>query len=166
MVGLLDIGQISESVSVRGKDVEVKGISGRGILVLLDKFPEVKELLTTQSGVTAEDLVRITPDAVAAVIAAGCGYPGNKEAEEFADQLTVGEQVELIDAIFRVTFPEGVGPFVEKLTKLVGVEEGEGAFGWDRATNLREQSKSSSPQDTHPKPPGDTPQDKSPDGSS
>ena len=58
---------------------------------------------------------------VAAIIAAGCGYPGDEIAEDVASRLTIEAQVDLLSATLRLTLPGGFGPFVEKLTALGGL---------------------------------------------
>jgi hypothetical protein len=60
-------------------------------------------------------------DAVAAIIAAGCGYPGDEQAEAVAGKLAIDAQADLIAAIVHLTLPAGLGPFVEKLTALGGI---------------------------------------------
>ena len=60
-------------------------------------------------------------DAVAAIIAAGCGYPGDEKAEVVAGQLSLDAQADLLASILRLTLPKGIGPFVEKLTALGGI---------------------------------------------
>ena len=42
-------------------------------------------------------------DAVAAIIAAGCGYPGDETAETVAGKLSLDAQAELLAAILRWT---------------------------------------------------------------
>ena len=59
-------------------------------------------------------------DAVAAIIAAGCGYPADDKAESVAARLSLDAQADLLAVILRLTLPKGVGPFVEKLTALGG----------------------------------------------
>jgi hypothetical protein len=118
MVGLLDIADLTREVEVRGTKISVTGISTKGVASLLDKFPDLRKIVAQRSDeVSAESLVAQVPDAVAAVIAAGCGYPGNEEAMDKAAMLSVGEQAEIIDAIFQITFPQGIAPFMEKLTR-------------------------------------------------
>jgi hypothetical protein len=65
----------------------------------------------------ADSIVAVAPEAIAAIIAAGCGYPGLIKAIERAAKLPVGTQAALLDAIIELTMPDGVGPFVEALTK-------------------------------------------------
>ncbi len=55
---------------------------------------------------------------VNAILAAGTGAPGDPDAEQAAGRLSIDEQADLMAAIARATLPNGVGPFVEKLTAL------------------------------------------------
>jgi len=126
MVGLLDIAETVGSVTVGGKQVSVYGISFEGVAKLLGRFPILVNLLT-QKSVTAADLLASGPEAVAAMIAAGCGYPGNDVAEEKASRLAIDTQLDLLSETLKRTMPKGVGPFVEKLTALGNMLGGGGA---------------------------------------
>lgn len=121
MVGLLDLAPSTRTVRAGGSDVAVYGVSALGIAALLSQFPA---LLKMFAGGTLEAnpkaIFENAPDAVSALIAAGCGYPGNKDAIKKAESLPVGEQVALVNAILDLTMPQGIGPFVEEVTKLMG----------------------------------------------
>lgn len=120
-MSLLEISNVVRTIEIRGKNVEVTGISALGIAQMMARFPEFGKML---SGVKLEnlDVAKMAPRALAAFLAAGTGTPGDTKAEEVAGNLGVGEQLELIDEILRLTFPRGVGPFVDKL-KAMGVLE-------------------------------------------
>lgn len=125
MVGLLDIAPLARTVPVSGVDVAVYGVSAEGIASLLGRFPQLASMIgmeaeKAQEGVTAEAIIKVAPTAIAAIIAAGCGYPGNPEAEERAAQLSVDAQLDLISAIIELTMPKGVNPFIEKLEAAMG----------------------------------------------
>jgi hypothetical protein len=120
MVGLIDIAPRTETVVVQGTPVPVHGISAKGLAYLLGRFPELRKLMTGQE-VEIEQLMAMGGDAVAAIIAAGCGYPGDQHAEEVAAKLTIEAQIDLLSAVLRLTLPGGFGPFVEKLTALGGL---------------------------------------------
>jgi hypothetical protein len=77
MVGLIDIAPRVETVAVQGTPVPVHGISAKGLAHLLGRFPELRKLMIGQE-VEVEQLMAMGGDAVAAIIAAGCGYPGDK----------------------------------------------------------------------------------------
>jgi hypothetical protein len=120
MVGLIDIAPKIETIDVPGAPVSVHGVSAKGIAHLLGRFPELRKLMTGQQ-VESENLMAIGGDAVAAIIAAGCGYPGDEQAEAVAGKLAIDAQADLLAAIIRLTFPAGLGPFVDKLTALGGI---------------------------------------------
>jgi hypothetical protein len=120
VVGLIDIAPRTETIDVQGTPVPVHGISAKGLAHLLGRFPELRKLMTGQE-VEVEQLMSVGGDAIAAIIAAGCGYPGDPEAENVAAELTLEAQVDLLAATLRLTLPGGFGPFVEKLTVLGGL---------------------------------------------
>jgi len=117
MASLLEIANVPRTVEVRGLKIEVTGISAMGLTKLMARFPEIGQLF---SGIVPEkeELTKLAPGALAAFIAAGTGKPGDEEAEKIAGGLGLGEQLDLVDEIMRLTFPRGVGPFVAKLQAL------------------------------------------------
>ncbi|MES2845640.1 MAG: hypothetical protein V4747_11475 [Pseudomonadota bacterium] len=115
MASLLDIAPLSASVNVRGTLVAVTGVSAKGIAGLLQRFPELRAMMVGRT-VAPDRLMEMGGDAVAAIIAAGTGFPSNPEAEAFAGTLLIEEQADLLSAIIAVTLPRGVGPLVEKLS--------------------------------------------------
>lgn len=120
MVGLLDLAPSTRTVRAGGGDVAVYGVSAKGIAALLVQFPQLKTLFTGgKLAVDPESIASVAPDAVSAIIAAGCGYPGDAKAIKAAEQLPVGEQAKLLDAIVDLTMPDGPRPFVEALTALM-----------------------------------------------
>ena len=130
MVGLLDIAPSFATV----QGITVSGISARGVVALLHEFPALKETLAGREtkGLNGATLLDLAPDAAAAIIAAGTGNPGSVEYKKAADALPFGVQVEFLDAIVKLTFPQGVGPFVATLEKL-GLFGG-GEFGKEADT--------------------------------
>ncbi len=119
MPGLLDIAAATKQVAVRGQQIDVHGISAKGIAHLLARFPELRKILAGLE-VDFESLLKMGGDVVAGVIAAGCGYPGDSEAEKTAESLALEEQADLIIAILELTLPNGMGPFIEKITAMGG----------------------------------------------
>ncbi len=133
MVGLIDIAPATETVVAQGKPVMVHGVSAKGLAHLLARFPDLRRLMTGQD-VQADQLLSMGGDAVAAIIAAGCGYPADEAAEKIAGTLSLDVQADLLAAILRLTLPRGIGPFVEKLTalgSLLGVEDAPSATAPD-----------------------------------
>jgi hypothetical protein len=142
MVSLLDIADQQKTVTIRDKDVAVFGISAQDIVYLFGKFPELRLLMSgKQTDLTPEALLKLAPGAVAAAIAAGTGSAGDEQAEAVAARLGLGEQLDLLAAIFDLTFPQGVGPFVQKLDALGLLKSADSGSGWAQATRSPEPSK-------------------------
>lgn len=120
MAGLVDIAPSVEHVTVGAAKVPVYGVSAKGIALLLARFPELRELMSGRE-VGIDKLLDMGGDAVAAIIAAGCGFPGDEAQEAAAERLPVELQADLLAPILRLTMPNGVGPFVEKLAALGNV---------------------------------------------
>lgn len=164
MVGLLDIAPAVETVTVRGTPLPVYGVSAAGVAYLLGKFPELRKLLTGYS-MDQDKLLSLAPEVIAAVIASGCGVPGDKDAEAIAATLSVNEQYDLVAAIWRLTMPDGVGPFVQKLAAL-GEQAKVTVSAIDPSATAPDmkspkRSRRSSPSVTPPPMSGDTPQESS-----
>ncbi len=124
MVGLLDIAPPFRSVPVNGEDVRVTGVSAHGIAYLFQKFPQIRALLAQRAELTLEEFIELVPEAIAAIIACGCGCVGSPEAEAMAAKLGAETQMDFLQAIAEVTMPKGVGPFFERL---VGMANSVGA---------------------------------------
>lgn len=117
MVGLLDIAPANETVVIREQAVEVFGVSAKGIAYLIRRFPELRALMSGRT-VDTDQLLEVGGSAVSAIIAAGCGLPGDEKGEEVASRLAIDDQAELLSVIFKLTMPKGVAPFVEKLSNM------------------------------------------------
>jgi enoyl-CoA hydratase/carnithine racemase len=140
MVGLVDIAPAVECVDVQGTPVSVHGVSAKGLAGLLGRYPELRMLMTGKE-VGADQLLAMGGDAVAAIIAAGCGYPADDKAESVAARLSLDAQADLLAVILRLTLPKGVGPFVEKLTALGGTLHADDAqSGTEPASKSRKPS--------------------------
>jgi len=123
-VGLMNIANTSEDVF----GVTVRGVNARGISYLLARFPELRMLMSGRGAdITAERLVVVVPDAIAAIIAVATGVvpkggegdeARQKEHEDRAAELPLGMQIAFLEPIIRLTMPQGVGPFVATLEKL------------------------------------------------
>lgn len=125
MATLLDIATVSELVLVPGpggkkQDLEVFGVSAEGIAMLFNRFPEIRALITGKT-LERDKLAKLAAPAIAAVIAASCGTPGDKKAELAASRLPLSAQMDVLEATVKLTMPDGMGPFVERLTALAGM---------------------------------------------
>jgi hypothetical protein len=118
MTGLLDIAPERTAVKVQGHTLEVEGVAVRGIAELLRRFPTIRQLFDGSEAM--DTIVSVAPDLVAAIIAAGCGQPGDRAYEEAAARLPAEAQSKLFGAILKLTLPSGIGPFVEGLATAFG----------------------------------------------
>jgi hypothetical protein len=158
MVGLIDIAPAVETVTVRGKPVEVYGVSASGIAYLLRKYPELRMLMSGMS-IEQDKLFALGGEVVPAIIAAGCGHPGSADHEKAAAMLGVSEQFDLLAAILKLTMPGGPGPFVERLQNIAGAVGMSDQSGSGRGMKSPKRSKHSLPTDTTSVESGTLPQD-------
>jgi len=128
MTSLSEAGRVIRQVKLGTREdseaITVYGVTLDGVVLLLDRFPEFKELITPKRGeldakeFTIEGLIKMGPRIMGAVIAAGTGEPGSEVAENAAKMLPIGLQVKIIKEIMEATFPGGLGPFVEDLRSM------------------------------------------------
>ena len=122
MVSFMDIAPATETIDVAGVPVEVTGISAKGLASLFGRFPNLLALFSGgAANVDIPEIAALGSDIVAAIIAAGVGYPGNREAEEKAALLPLELQLQIMAAIKRQTLPGGVENFMA-LLKQIGVD--------------------------------------------
>jgi hypothetical protein len=110
---LLDIALATETVA----GLTVTGVSLRGVAKLMRRFDVLADLFAG-GVVESARIIDKAPDAIAAVLAAAIGRPGDEAAEKKLDDLPLGTQAELLDAAIRLTFPGGIGPFKDRLVQL------------------------------------------------
>jgi hypothetical protein len=110
MPSLLDIAPpeiATERVTVRGVELEVRGLSALDIARVMKRFPDIR-LQSVGKDVPAEDMLLTSLEATPAIIAAGLGQGGNQEIEnQVAIRLSPDEQAALLDAIMTLTNPAG-----------------------------------------------------------
>jgi hypothetical protein len=162
MPSLVDLGTLTEPVTIRGQKLEVQGISARSLLLLLQRFPELRMMMAGRAkDLEPDQMLNMMPQAVTVVIACGLGKPGDKEEEAAAEQLAVGEQLLLFRAIWRISFPEGLQSFMEALEALAVDVAGSGNLGQGQVPKSPGQSNGASQTDTGSSAPGPTPPDNS-----
>jgi hypothetical protein len=148
MVSLLDVGPLTDTVKVRGKDVTLYPIAPAGLFYLIRQSEEVRLLLDGRaSEIQPERLMQMGPDNIAMVVGVGAVAPEEpdwlskvEESAKVAKTLSVTEQLSAIVKIFAMTFPEGVGPFVDALRSLTdgldqAVTEGAGSASENKSLN-------------------------------
>ena len=131
-LSLADIGKAHEDVKVgEGDDqfVRVYGVSAKVCLSLLQRFPEILTKAMAGGGVKFNDIIAAAPDAIAAVIAAGTGHMGEEEVEEDANNLPIEVQMDILEAIGRLSFRSGFGPFAQRIMSLANAVPGSANSG-------------------------------------
>jgi len=123
MTSLLDIGPLTSTIEIRGKKIELRGISGKVLFHLLDDFPELRKVMSgAKTELKAEDLIKQVPGAISTMIAAACAPKySNLAAEEreklvaAAETLNLGEQADVLMKVWELTFPSGTQSFTTAL---------------------------------------------------
>jgi hypothetical protein len=119
MASLLDIGPLTEDVEIRGVKLTVHGLSAGHLFQLFNDFPDIGKLVTSKEGDAKEIFRSLMPEMIGKIIAMVTGNPHDQQAELQAMSLVAGEQLEILQAMQRLSFPNGIGPFVEGITKLM-----------------------------------------------
>lgn len=127
MASILDIGPLTASVTVRGVTFALEGIGSDSLVALLDKFPALYNAMGRGTSLSAADLTKLGPDVVASIIvtAANTATADIEAATKIVKSFTIGEQIEVLEPIVRMTFPRGFGPFVEALNRVAESAGGE-----------------------------------------
>lgn len=105
-----------EKVLIGEKVIDVYGLSFRQLASIIERFPKVSELFLG-SGLAFASILSKEPKAALAIMAGGCRASEADEPEfEF---LSASAQIDIIGAVFNQTFPQGLGPFSERIAQLV-----------------------------------------------
>lgn len=129
MTSLLDIGPLTEEVLVGGKAVTVYGVTPEGFFFLLHKFPLLQDMFGGGSrNVDMNSLREIAPESIAyalAVATTSRAYMNQKEwlaiveaTANVAMNFPAHIQMALFHAAIRLTFPDGIGPFIAAVDSL------------------------------------------------
>jgi hypothetical protein len=149
-LSLHDIAPLYENIPYGDVDMlRVYGVSAKDILQIFLRFP-MTHAWVSGAGIDPGEMARVAPEAMAAIIASGCHALGDEEAEKRASELPAEVQLDCLEAIGRLTFRSGFGPFVKRVFALAAVAASEN-FGRGRGTNSQPQSKPLSPAVTEPK---------------
>ena len=120
MADLLDIAPSTacEVVKIEGKRIVVRGLHGDAIASIVSRFPELGVLLGSGDNIGPR-LIERFGSAIGPIIAAGCGHIGDEKYEQHAGTLLVEYQLKLVKAIIGLTFPNGLGSFIEAMMTLM-----------------------------------------------
>jgi hypothetical protein len=78
-------------------------------------------------------LFKTAPEVINALIAAAVGKPGDPDAEADAAEVPLEIQMDILEAVGRLTFRSGFGPFVARI-KALGASLNSANFGAEQAT--------------------------------
>jgi hypothetical protein len=128
-VSLGDVIEFGAEVELGdGNTALAYGISLDDALILIDKFPELKvfalEGIDAVKALTPEQIFKVAPNAIAAIIAAGNGMAGNATAEQNARRMPLQAQFDFLDKILERTMPDGPDPFLARVQVAVAVGRG------------------------------------------
>lgn len=119
MASLRDIGPLTKTVTVKGQDFEVSGLSVDDVFDLILDYPDLEKLLQTKvKDFNAMAVVRAAPQAVGMMIATAIGKKNDQEEIDLANKCGFGNQIKFMASIFELTFSDGVAPFVDELNAL------------------------------------------------
>jgi hypothetical protein len=119
MASLLDIGPLTEEVEVRGVKLQVQGLTAGHLFQLIAEFPEMRKMVGNKEGSPQEVFLSLAPELIAKIIAMALGKPRDQETETKAMLMGAGDQLNIIMAVQRLTCPDGIGPFVDRMTALM-----------------------------------------------
>lgn len=152
-LSLADIGPVYEDVPLSDdKKLRVYGISAKGLFAIFQQFPEVAQWFKGGK-FDPKALIASVPNCIAGVIAAGCGYAGDAKMEKKAETLAIEAQLDALEAIFRLTFKNGFGPFVQRMVALSAQAESQN-YGRGLAMTSPQASRTVSQPDTIQNPSG------------
>jgi hypothetical protein len=113
---LLDVAAsvVPDFVEIRGTKLPVYGLDLEAIAKSIQELPDI--IAAIKDGKSQEiDLKALVVNKGALVkflIAAGTGNIGQAKFEEAASRLHWSDQVKILKKVFALTFPDGIGPFV------------------------------------------------------
>jgi hypothetical protein len=124
MLSLADVLPRHERVDIgSGQKIDVYGISGEDIGKILVRYPDAfQQLYNSSSSPTAMD-----PGLLGAMLAASQrnggdeSLLGNEQVERRGRSLGASDQMKMMQALGRCTFPDGVSPFLEGLASMSSV---------------------------------------------
>jgi len=104
-------------LDVGGQMIDVFGISGEDIGRILERYPDAFQQMAMSGGQPS----RMDGGLLGALLAASQrngsaeSLLGNERAEQMGRSHSVGDQMKMIQAVGRCTFPDGISPFLESL---------------------------------------------------
>jgi hypothetical protein len=115
---LKDLKKKTRKIEFRGQEVELQAVSLSFIESMFDRFPNFGKTLSGNID-KAPNFASWGADIICAIIAAGFGEEGDSDAERSVrDYMTPDEILEVFMAIYEISVPNGMLPFVQAGTKI------------------------------------------------
>jgi len=121
MLSLLDVLPRHERVDIGGgQKIDVYGISGGDIGKILERYPNAFQQIAD----SGSQPTRMDAGLLGALLAASQrngedeSMLNNEKAEKRGRALAVSDQIKIMQALGRCTFPDGIGPFLEDLVSM------------------------------------------------
>jgi hypothetical protein len=131
MTSLLDIGPLTEEVSIGSAKVTVWGVTPEGFFYMLSKFPSLRSIFDKRgrSELSADAMQSAAPGCIAFALAVSTTDRSRYDSPEawvaaveaaakVAVNLSAHHQMMLFQSALRLTFPDGIGPFVAAMETL------------------------------------------------
>jgi hypothetical protein len=121
MVSLLDIGPLTEEVEIRGTKITVQGLTAGHIFQLFSEYPDMRKMFETGTDASPQSvMLQLAPDLIARIISIATGSPGDPAVEAKAKTMGAADQLAIVSAVQRLSFKDGIGPFIEQISSLMG----------------------------------------------
>jgi hypothetical protein len=149
MADLLDIAPATAVavVKIDGHRYIVRGVSISAIASIVARFPALKKI-ASGGALNNEDFVAQLivgcAEAVGPIIAAASGHLGEAKYEAIANALLPEQQLQFIEPIVDLSFPNGIGSFGVALMRIIGGAKKEAKIFKVRSRKLRSTSLPSS----------------------
>lgn len=111
---LFSIAPSGGSVTIEGKTYKIKGVPFRVIMSIARESPDVLSVFFG-GAITLSTITETSPKAVERIIAAGFGLIDDPRAMQWAGDLEMAVQLDLVAAILMQTTGGGAVPFAERL---------------------------------------------------
>lgn len=123
MADLLDIAPRTSKLDVGGVSLSISPIQLRQISATLLRFPALIPMIGG-SMIEGDEpdigrAILVAPDGIAALVAAACGKFEDGAYEEKAASLLPEDQIAIIEAGLKLSFPNGIGAIRDRLDRMV-----------------------------------------------
>jgi hypothetical protein len=118
-LSLRDIARLHEEVPHGDSFIKVHAISAQVALALINRYPEILTRALQGGGLKFGDIIKAAPEVLGAIIVAGTGGKfDDEEALEDASLLGMDTEMDILEAIGRLTFKNGFGPVVQRIVAI------------------------------------------------